>query len=561
MPVGPIVQHWETGLDKFKSRYSLDVSGVAGLFGSELVIAAMSSIPICPTRRWLGWHNTPGSYDVARKYGVLARASVWDGLFPGENVEPSEVFQGIIHKNGPTLYNVRSGTVEQKKTGHFGYLLMQECRNRVRETHRLELKGRRRAAAVGVTVVELSGVHESPVTLEPADDWYTALAIIPILTTILACIMCGLVHDWVCLALIAFGALAHGLSCLLMGLGTVQVTTATEEKGNEGKSYERRILDDGSHIIILHGEKRAIDTIADGGFSFELYGEPEYHWIGYSAVLLTAQFFLQLILIPLATLYGQLMFIASLAASWLHTAILSSSRIRDRLEQEVIEKHVFKAERAIAKTKYMFDSRATMAVFTLLTLRGNFLPSQSATFDASKQEAETLNSKFGEEELNQALQILLGPRVPYSELEPVTASSSSPFSFCHAFRHLARRFHDFFSPSSRPRRSGQWQPAWIKWKDIVLPQILNMRYVERRSQEQTSKPLEPVDQELNDLLTDTKAAFVLYEEITRYATFSYVLAFSVNISQQETCPWHLNPLGRVSDDCSPGAFSFQRCAP
>lgn len=529
MPVGPIVQHWETGLDKFKARYSLDVSGVAGLFGSELVIAAMSSIPFCTTRRWLGWHNTPGSYDVARRYGVLARASVWDGLFPGENVEPSEVFQGIIHKNGPACYGVRPG-IKREKTGHLGYLLMQECyrnpmRDPMRETRRIESKGRRRATVVGVTVVELSDlVGKLPVALQPVSEWYTALAIIPIMVTILACIMCALVNDWVCLALIAFGALAHGLSCLLMGLGRVEVTTDTKEEEeneeNEGM-HGSRILDDGSHIIILLGKNRAIKTITHGGFSFELFGEPEYHWIGYSAVLLTAQFFLQLILIPLATLYGQLMFIASLAASWLHTAFLSSSGIRDRLEQGVIEKQVF--ESPPVKTDYMFDSRATMAVFTLLKMREDSLTSPSATLHTSQQGTETLNSESVSDESDKktyekALRNLLG-RVPF---EPVSPSSSS---FCHVCR-------DFFSPSSRRLREQAWQPAWTEWKDIVLPQILNLRYVdvERPSQEQTFKSRDSANQELlvEDLLADTKTAFDMYEK-SRYATFSYFPALSVNI--------------------------------
>ncbi|KAI0793785.1 hypothetical protein C8Q74DRAFT_532041 [Fomes fomentarius] len=522
MPVGPIVQHWETGLDKFKARYSLDVSGVAGLFGSELVIAAMSSIPFCTTRRWLGWHNTPGSYDVARTYGVLARASVWDGLFPGENVEPSEVFQGIIHKNGPAVYGVRSGTVKKTRAGHFGYLLMQECyRNRMHKTRRIESKGRRRATAVGVTVVELSALKDSFVAFKPVGEWYTALAIVPIMVTILACIMCALVNDWVCLALIAFGALAHGLSCLLMGLGRVEVTTDTKEEEKEvnERTHGSRILDDGPHIIILLGENRAIKTITHGGFSFELFGEPEYHWIGYSAVLLTAQFFLQLILIPLATLYGQLMFIASLAASWLHTAILSSSSIRDRLEQGVIEEQVF--QKRPAKTNYMFDSRATMAVFTLLKMRGDSLSSPSATLDASEQGAETLNNESvsGESDkrkYGQALQRLLG-RVPY---EPVSASasasasSSSSSSFCD----LARLFRDFFSPASHRRPSKEWQPAWTKWKEIVLRQILDSRDQEYQlsPQDQSSESLDSANQELlNDLLQDTKDAFKLYKEITR----------------------------------------------
>ncbi|KIJ36777.1 hypothetical protein M422DRAFT_179050, partial [Sphaerobolus stellatus SS14] len=79
MPLKTPLQH---------SSFSLDVSGIAGFFGGEEAFAAMTSVHLFRGRRWLGWYNSPGSFYVSKKYGILARSRVWDGLYPGVNVDP-----------------------------------------------------------------------------------------------------------------------------------------------------------------------------------------------------------------------------------------------------------------------------------------------------------------------------------------------------------------------------------------------------------------------------------------------------------------------------------------
>ncbi len=84
-------------------RFDLDSSGIAGFFGGEESFAAMNSVHLMPGRRWMGWYNSPGSYVVAKKYGMLPNSKFWDGLFPGNSVKPEELVD-LDSKSGSTLH-------------------------------------------------------------------------------------------------------------------------------------------------------------------------------------------------------------------------------------------------------------------------------------------------------------------------------------------------------------------------------------------------------------------------------------------------------------------------
>ncbi len=74
------------------NKFSLDSSGIAGFFGGEESFAAMNTVHL-PARRWMGWYNSPGSYFVAKKYGILPESRFWDGLFPGATVTPAKLVE------------------------------------------------------------------------------------------------------------------------------------------------------------------------------------------------------------------------------------------------------------------------------------------------------------------------------------------------------------------------------------------------------------------------------------------------------------------------------------
>ena len=76
-----------------KSSFTLDSSGVAGFFGGDGAVSGMATVNLIPNRRWGGWYNSPGSYEIAKQYGQLANSRFWDGLFPGGKHDPARLFE------------------------------------------------------------------------------------------------------------------------------------------------------------------------------------------------------------------------------------------------------------------------------------------------------------------------------------------------------------------------------------------------------------------------------------------------------------------------------------
>ena len=62
------------------SDLNLDISGVAGFFGGDVAVSAMGTVHVYQRRKWLGWYNSPGSYEIAKRYGQLGTSRFWDGL-------------------------------------------------------------------------------------------------------------------------------------------------------------------------------------------------------------------------------------------------------------------------------------------------------------------------------------------------------------------------------------------------------------------------------------------------------------------------------------------------
>ena len=113
-----------------KDKFSLDSSGIAGFFGGEESFAAMNTVHLIPGRRWLGWYNSPGSYFVAKKYGMLPESTIWDGLFPGPTVTPTNLVE-LDAKAGLRYTGVHSGT-QLDNSGHLSYLIARYCENKVK---------------------------------------------------------------------------------------------------------------------------------------------------------------------------------------------------------------------------------------------------------------------------------------------------------------------------------------------------------------------------------------------------------------------------------------------
>ncbi|KAI0707009.1 hypothetical protein C8Q76DRAFT_747638 [Earliella scabrosa] len=145
------------------------------------------------------------------------------------------------------------------------------------------------------------------------------------------CVLCALTGDWYCFASILLGMVASGIACLVIGSGKLRFEHPLPAKGAPRGDG---VLDDGDHFVVLLGEEAAVNSLTRGRFTLDFDGEnggQKYStMIGLCSILLTVQFLAQLLLIPQGTLFGQLMFVTSLAVSWGYNAYLASLDREDR---------------------------------------------------------------------------------------------------------------------------------------------------------------------------------------------------------------------------------------
>jgi hypothetical protein len=91
------------------TKFSLNAWGVAGIFGGEETISALTLIPLYQGRRWFGWYNSPGSLEVARHFGRIAQSQFWARLIPHTTKSPATLFS-FDGQVGPRYTAALSGT-------------------------------------------------------------------------------------------------------------------------------------------------------------------------------------------------------------------------------------------------------------------------------------------------------------------------------------------------------------------------------------------------------------------------------------------------------------------
>ncbi|KAI0371812.1 hypothetical protein BV20DRAFT_965098 [Pilatotrama ljubarskyi] len=341
------------------SQFNLDISGVAGFFGGDVAVSAMATVHIYQGRKWLGWYNTPGSYEIAKRYGQLGRSRFWDGLYPGINVDPAVLFE-LDGAKGPRYQGVHSGTIIAR-TGHLAHLFMQECKDTPISHSRL--KRYRVTSPMCVTVVDL---HHQPDPQEHPRlfrDSTTPLASIPIMASLATCIACAVYKDWFCFSMILLGMVSSGVSCFVIGTG---VFTFTHPKHANGVPRGDGILvsEGDNEVVVLRGSEGAVTPITRGRFSLKFSSEPEYHNIGGCSLLLTVQFLAQLLLVPQGEIFGQIMFLCSLAVSWGYNSYLSSLD-RESFQRRILFDQLLQKP---SRRKFELGTRTTLVVFVLLLL-------------------------------------------------------------------------------------------------------------------------------------------------------------------------------------------------
>lgn len=376
MTLHPPLQH---------TKFSLDVSGIAGFFGGEESFAAMSSVHLMRGRRWMGWYNSPGSYYVAKKYGTLAKSRLWSGLFPGPSVEPAEMLE-LDSKSGPRYMGVYSGT-RLSTTGHLSYLISRHCDLKVKpqsppspladdrspndspEPGSKPFKGqggqeKKQRTKISITIVELEDQKKWEGYPIIPDEYFLAfdpLGLIATVFTIAGGVMAALWGDWYSFAMIFLGAVSNGVSCYVLGSGILELDSPVPSPNSppgDGMLISTR------DIIILKGNEQSVSNVIRGRYHLHYNSHPKYRNIGWSSVILISQFLLQLFLVPQGVLIGQIMFLATFIVSWGFNAYLASVD-RETLQTDVLLKILGQPR----IRKFTVDKWSTAAVFATFYLQ------------------------------------------------------------------------------------------------------------------------------------------------------------------------------------------------
>ena len=172
--VPPVLRH---------TTFTLDIFSVAGFFGGDEVVEAMSTLHIYQGRRWRGWYNSPGAYTVAKRFGRIADSRFWRGLFTGSCQDPTTAF-GLNGKEGPKYIALYSGT--EITTKYAGYLLANNCK----QLKKTALEGSRTTALTGVTIIDITNIEnlQNNKLSVPSDPIHKTLSYFTMLSSV-ACII------------------------------------------------------------------------------------------------------------------------------------------------------------------------------------------------------------------------------------------------------------------------------------------------------------------------------------------------------------------------------------
>lgn len=354
------------------SSFTLDISGVAGLFGGDEVVEAASSLHLYKGRKWRGWYNSPGAYAVAKYFGCIANSQFWRGLFPGDCKNPVHAF-GLDGKTGPRYMGVFSGT--EMMTGHIGYLLTDLVNDKEKrdlwdknlakkvEEKDLQDEGHRATSPTAVTIVDVMSIE----TLNSLFVLTPPLQLIFSYFTMLASVVCTifslLFNDIFCFVAILIGVLVGGISSFIIGSGTLTLNTMFEPAPGSPPGDGVLISQD---IIVLRGSEVHVNAITKGKFKLKFEdaeNDPKHHIIGVCATLYFIQFIAQLLLIPQGTLAGQVMFLISFAIAWINNCILASID-KDAIQTELLGRSV-----KMKITRFKIPTRTMATFFACLALR------------------------------------------------------------------------------------------------------------------------------------------------------------------------------------------------
>ncbi|KAM5539202.1 hypothetical protein V8D89_007075 [Ganoderma adspersum] len=287
--------------------FDLDSSGVAGFFGGESAVSGMATVNLIPNRRWGGWYNSPGSYEIAKHFTGASP------IVP--NGSGSCYGLSYVNRDG-SLFDNRNIVVLKGPEGAVN------------------------AVTQGRFLLQYRGQQDGESELKPAHGPPKSPDM----------------------------SLEMEMEALL---GEIEEERSKAREGDdgglgEGDERKRRTTHTGenNHSELPGAWNALAEVLWD---RLEIFLSPTKRFIGFSSFLLTVQFLAQLLLIPQGELFGQLMFVTTLAFSWAYNSYLSSLD-RDDLQTTILF-DILGLDQGGSIKKYQLSSWTASMVFTYLSLQ------------------------------------------------------------------------------------------------------------------------------------------------------------------------------------------------
>ncbi|KAI6030098.1 hypothetical protein EDC04DRAFT_109690 [Pisolithus marmoratus] len=340
------------------TKFILDSTSVAGLLGGDEAMSTIALAQIYNRRKWLGWYNTPGSCTIGKHFRRLAHSIVSDShVNPGSgtgsemHIDPALLLQHDGWSKGPVFKGIYSGTF-MHETGPLASFLMKKCIKKGGTS----IKSRR-TQPVNVTIVRLEKVPSFQTRFHPSPP---LSAIIPIVVSLTSCAACGLYGELYSFFMILFGILARGLTCVVIGSGEL-VFDHPESAG--GSPPGDGILGCERELVLLKGKENVVNAVTRGTFFFSFRSKHACRTVQLCSFLLILQAIAQLICVPQSNFFGQLMFVVSIATSWMYNLwfqFIDKAEIREQIFHQVLGSPNLQ--------KSVFLNRSSAVVFLLLSL-------------------------------------------------------------------------------------------------------------------------------------------------------------------------------------------------
>ncbi|KAI6135641.1 hypothetical protein EV401DRAFT_7705 [Pisolithus croceorrhizus] len=340
-------------------HFVLNSAAVAGLLGGEEAIASMAAVHVFGGKTWatwLVWYNSPGSYSMGIRFMRLARSASPAYDHGKVQTDLAALFEYNGSK-GPKFTAVHSGT-NMQDTGHIAALLKKEC---AELTEVAGEAGGRESRSVSVTIAQLGRSPKASAEVESPIPYVTYFASIPVLISMVTCVLSAVYNDWYAFAIILFGIIANGSASMVIGSGKFFFSHPEPAPGSpQGDG----ILDFDDGVVLLKGEEGAVNAVTRGRFFLLFQSKHASSKLRICSIFLIAQSLAMLVLISQSSFFGQLMFVISLASSWAYNLWVWT------FDKEAIQRQILKNILGRPKfTKFILKTRTSMLVFVALALR------------------------------------------------------------------------------------------------------------------------------------------------------------------------------------------------